>query len=95
MLPFYGDQGFKEWIYQVAIAADQFVNAFFNGKADETMSSRCYRLHDRQPYKSYEKIIDAIFYPFQGPGHCHGAYQSEINGKQRPVGVTTVTNKSA
>jgi hypothetical protein len=84
MLPFYERGGFKEWVYQVTIAIDQLVNAIHNGKADETISARCYRLNSRQPYKTFEKIVNWMFKPFQGPDHCKHAYEKEFNGRQRP-----------
>lgn len=71
----------REWIYQVTIALDQLVNTFVNGAADETMSSRIYRLNTKQPYKSLEKIVNAIFYLFQGPEHCRNAYYKELRGR--------------
>lgn len=72
----------KEWVYQVVISIDQLVNALLAGMADETMSSRIYRLNHRQPYKTLEKIVDALFWPFQGRGHCKGAYLKELSGRQ-------------
>jgi hypothetical protein len=84
MLPFYERGGFKEWVYQVTIALDQLVNSIFNGSADETISSRCFRLNARNPYKWMEKAVNLLFQPFQGPDHCRRAYLKELNGRQRP-----------
>lgn len=44
---------------------------------DETLSARCGRLGHRLPYKFWKVIIDAIFYPLQGPNHCRNAYLKE------------------
>lgn len=77
-------KAFRAWLYQVVIAFDQLVNAIFGGMADETISARSYRLNYRYPYKVYEKFINAVFYPFQGPDHCYYAYLKEFNGMQRP-----------
>jgi hypothetical protein len=87
MLPFYESGKGKEWVYQNLIAIDQLFNALFNGAADETISARCFRLAYRQPYKTLEKIVNAIFHPFQGPDHCMKAYYKELNGRQRPEGM--------
>jgi hypothetical protein len=84
MLPFFERGQIKEWIYQSVIALDQLCNAILNGKADETMSARCYRMNARQPYKSFEKVVNVLFYAFQGPNHCQHAYEKEYNGRQRP-----------
>jgi hypothetical protein len=77
--------GFKEWIYQNFISLDQSVNTLLGGSADETMSSRCYRLDHIPTYRILEAIVNVIFYPFQGPDHCTHAYQKEILGRQLPT----------
>jgi hypothetical protein len=75
----------KEWIYQNFIVLDQWANAFFfGGSADETMSSRCYRLNHIKAYRALEVIINAGFRPFQGPEHCRNAYIKEVRGRQLP-----------
>lgn len=84
MLPFYEKGGFKEWAYQNLIALDHSVNAFFNGKSEETISARCYRENDRNPYRWMEKVINRIYLPLQGPDHCHKAYLKEVDGRYRP-----------
>lgn len=76
---------FKHGIIQLCIAFDQLINVITNPFsnqtwADETISSRCGRLGHRYPYKFYKVVIDALFYPFQGPNHCINAYEKE---KQR------------
>jgi len=75
---------FKEWVYQVTIALDQQANAILGGSADETMSSRCFRLHHIPTYRVLEKIVNALFLPFQGPDHCKHAYEKEVLGRQLP-----------
>lgn len=83
MLPFFAKGQAKEWLYQNFIALDQSMNTLFNGSADETFSSRCYRMNDRNPYSWMEKVVDAMFYLFQGPGHCKNAYAKELAGRHR------------
>jgi hypothetical protein len=73
----------RDWLYQVVVALDQTSNAICGGFADETMSSRAYRMNHRYPFKTYEKIINALF--FWQPDHCRKAYESELTGKQRPA----------
>ena len=74
----------KEWLYQVFIGLDQFVNTLLMGSADETISSRCFRLNHIRAYRAAEIFVNVLFFPFQGPGHCRNAYIKEILGRQLP-----------
>ena len=65
------------YIQRNVIALDQAVNALLGGFPDETLSARCGRKIEHQPYKAFAKVIDVIFYPFQGPNHCVNAYAKE------------------
>jgi hypothetical protein len=75
---------FNEWVYQVAIGVDQQINALLGGSADETMSSRCFRLNHIRTYRVLELGVNALFHPFQGPDHCEHAYMKEVFGRQVP-----------
>lgn len=75
----------KEYIYQNFIALDQSVNVILAGSADETMSSRCYRLNHIRTYRILELIVNVMFRPFQGPDHCLHAYEKEVLGRQLPT----------
>ena len=74
----------KAWLLNVAIAADQLVNAALAGAPDETISSRAHRMRAKgQPYWGWTaNAIDRIF--FWQPGHCEAAYLSEQRRKQMP-----------
>jgi hypothetical protein len=72
--------------YQIVIAGDQLLNAMTGGSAEETLSSRCYRLDAYESYMIAEKIIDAVFYPLDGPNHCWQAYE---NARSRAVSFLT------
>lgn len=74
----------KEYYYQNFIGWDQLGNVIFNGSADETLSSRCYRTRFIPRYNMLRIIIDTLFYPFQGPDHCMHAYEKEVLGRQLP-----------
>jgi hypothetical protein len=74
----------KEYVYQNSIALDQSVNVLLDGSADETMSSRCYRLNHIRTYRILELCVNVLFRPFQGPDHCRHAYEKEILGRQLP-----------
>lgn len=74
----------REYLYQVFIALDQMVNVLTGGSADETMSSRCYRMRFIPFYDGLQKAINVMFYPLQGSDHCMHAYLKEILGRQLP-----------
>ena len=60
----------------VAVAFDQFVNAICGGSCDESISAHAYRLHrDGKPWGWLMPVIDAIF--FWQDAHCRGAYDRE------------------
>jgi hypothetical protein len=69
----------RGYIRNVAIGFDQLLNALTGGWPDESLSSRTARYSHRQPFKTLEPIIDAIFYPFQGPNHCKNAMMKEMS----------------
>lgn len=70
-------------VFEVLVALDQLANAILGGWADETISARCHRLRDRQPYKILRPVIDGLFF-FQ-PHHCQRAYESERQRAQLPA----------
>lgn len=67
------------------IAVDQLGNVLAGGNPDNTISSRVgyYNNHKNLKRKApwqwrfFEQIIDATFYPVDGPSHCHEAYFSD------------------
>ncbi|WP_167522297.1 pseudouridine synthase [Dissulfurirhabdus thermomarina] len=72
-------------ISQVLIALDQLVNTlcwWLPGGcwADETLSSRAWRLRDEVPW--LRRWIDRIFW--WQPAHCRQAYESERRRLQAP-----------
>lgn len=71
-----------EYVRNVAIGLDQLANAILFGWPDESLSSRCGRGIHRYPYKAWAKLIDCLFYPFQGPNHCVNAYRKEMTRYQ-------------
>ena len=74
----------KAWLLNVAIAADQLVNAALAGAPDETLSSRAHRMRAKghRWWGWTAGFIDALF--FLDPGHCEKAYQSERLRLQMP-----------
>lgn len=75
---------FLGYVANVAIGLDQWVNTIFAGYPDETLSARCGRQIHRRRYRLLAAVIDAIFYPFQGPNHCVNAHQKELARYQFP-----------
>jgi C1A family cysteine protease len=93
----------KHGLIQLFIAFDQLVNVLTNPFsnetwADETISSRCGRLGHRYPYKAWKVLIDALFYPIQGPNHCVNAHKKEMTRYHFPPsmrGDSKITSVSA
>lgn len=68
---------------QVLIALDQVLNAVLAGRADETLSARCWRNRDNSWYwDGLRKGIDLLF--FWQDQHCYHAYLSELYRQQLP-----------
>lgn len=77
---------------QFLIALDQLLNTamfFLPGKAwaDETISARCWRCRDKQPYATMRAVIDGLF--FLQCDHCRKAFESERKRMQSPPEVRT------
>ena len=71
----------KQYIINILVAFDQFINVLFSGQPDETISSRAWRCKDVSSFwKVMRKFIDLLFF-FQ-PQHCFKAYLAELNRKQ-------------
>lgn len=68
-------------IKQILIAIDQLINTLCGGYADETLSARCWRCRDRQPFKTLEPVIDWLFFDMS---HCLESYRSERKRAQLP-----------
>lgn len=72
----------RNWATQVGIAIDQVANAILDGYADETLSSRSYRMwRDGKKAAWLMRVIDVLFFwqakrP-EAVGHCHNAYLNE------------------
>jgi hypothetical protein len=69
---------------QILIALDQLFNALLGGYADETLSSRAWRLYikDKLSGKILKPSIDFIFF-FQ-KDHCYNSFLAELNRRQLP-----------
>lgn len=77
----------KSYIKQVAIAFDQLCNAlFFNGWADETMSSAIWRMEQegRLVGKIFRPLIDLGALLFNDVDHCRTSFESEKLRNQSP-----------
>lgn len=74
----------KAWALNVAIAADQLVNAVCAGAPDETISSRAHRMRVKghRWWGWTAAAIDRLF--FWQPGHCEAAFIAEQQRTQQP-----------
>lgn len=71
-------------IKQVLIAIDQLFNTLLGGYADETLSSRTWRLYTRNKLSGriLKPVIDAIF--FFDKDHCYNSFLAEVKRRQLP-----------
>lgn len=70
-------------LLQVLIAVDQLINTILGGYADETISSRAYRMQCKNKFWKYARIIiDCIF--FWQKDHCYKSYLSEVERQHLP-----------
>ena len=74
----------KTYFLNVAIAADQAVNALLAGAPDETLSSRAHRmqLNGHRYWGWTAKAINLLF--FWEADHCRAAHESEQRRTQLP-----------
>ena len=83
----------KFWRKQILIGYDQLFNTYAMGWADETISSRAYRLrffHNVEWAARLERIVDALF--FWQVNHCKKAYEGEMRRDQFPPDMRIRTN---
>lgn len=89
----------KHGIQQIGVVIDQLGNVVLGNPfstqtwADETISSRCGRI-DRQPYRTYRVVIDALWYYLPewmggGPDHCRRTTIKERQGRHLPPELRT------
>ena len=67
---------------QVLIAIDQLLNTLLGGWADETLSSRAWRLRNDPVWWWLYEFINVLF--FWQHDHCHESYISELLRTQEP-----------
>ncbi len=67
---------------RIAIGFDQMANATFGGDEDETISSRCWRYRDEQPYRALRKLVDTAFALAGESDHCENAFRSELSKRR-------------
>lgn len=63
-------------LFQVLLALDQFANTLCGGWADESLSSRAWRLYIERGRRVPKIIINGLF--FWQDNHCKEAYESEL-----------------
>jgi hypothetical protein len=68
--------------WRIAIGFDQLANATFGGDEDETISSRCWRYREEQPYRALRKLVDTAFALAGESDHCENAFRSELSKRR-------------
>lgn len=68
------------YLYNLLVALDQLANTIAGGNPDSTISGRVgYHVHTPPASRYWQvlrAVIDWIFFPIDGPGHC---YQARLN----------------
>lgn len=70
-------RGLRQWLKQVLVALDQALNALLGGWADETLSSRCWRLRHLPAWGTARRVLDAVAGLLGDKDHCRASYNSE------------------
>lgn len=72
-------------LLNLLIALDQLVYVLLtlgHGSPDETISSRCWRYRDEQPYRALRKLVDTAFALAGESDHCENAFRSELSKRR-------------
>lgn len=78
----------KQYIINLLVAFDQFINVLFLGQPDETISSRAWRCKDSSSFwKFMRKLIDTIF--FWQKDHCYYSFIAEVERHQITTEIIT------
>lgn len=72
-----------DYILQILIAIDELLNAILGGAADETLSSRAYRMRHKPLWNAFRIALDLIFTIFGHSEHCREAYVYEYIRSRR------------
>lgn len=82
----------KHWLTQVFIALDQLVNALLRGWADESLSSRAWRMwvKGKPMGRFWRPLIDTLFWiQARDFNHCQRAYEHEKQRYNSPAEMRT------
>lgn len=71
------------YILQVLIAIDQLFNALLGGPADETLSSRAYRLRHNKYWNVFRFFLDLAFNIIGHKEHCRESFLYEYIRSRR------------
>lgn len=76
----------RNYLFQVGLALTRIGNALLGGLAEESMSSRAWRMEARRkPWGRIARpLIDFLFALFGRPEHCMRAYLDERNKAPLP-----------
>ncbi len=79
-------QGAIRWLSQVGLALTRLGNALLGGLAEESMSSRAWRMETKhKPWGRITRpVIDLLFAVFGRRNHCATAYADERNKAPLP-----------
>lgn len=81
------------WVFQNAVAADRQINALLGGSAEETMSSRAYRMRVKgvRHWRWFAYFIDLLFWWQRDDkgkrDHCQRSHRHQLALRGRVPGV--------
>ena len=77
-------KSFGEYLFQVLLSLDQLFNTILGGMADESLSSRAWRMENKNKKigKILRPVIDGII--FWDEDHCYNSFISEVKRRQLP-----------
>lgn len=77
-------KSFGEYLFQVLLSLDQLFNTILGGMADESLSSRAWRMENKNKKigKILRPVIDGII--FWDKDHCYNSFISEVKRRQLP-----------
>ena len=74
-----------QYLFNIAIALDQLVNALRGGSPDETLSAAAWRTEQKGRLlgRIFRPAIDLLVMPLERD-HCRKSFESERNGRHLP-----------
>lgn len=63
-------------VLEISSLISRAINVLLGGDADTSLSARVHI----DGWRRLETIIDMLFLPLEGPGHCRAAWEADVAG---------------